>query len=55
METLEKNPKSIDEMIAMMQERKKNRKEENEKKYNSPEFQATLRKLRALKTANNGI
>jgi hypothetical protein len=53
METLPKNPKSIDEMIAMMQERKKNRKEENEKKYNSPDYQDFLKKLRALK--NNKI
>jgi hypothetical protein len=55
METTIKNPKNLDEFIAMVIDRKKNRKAENEKRYNSPEFQETLKKLRALKTANNGI
>lgn len=48
METQIKTPRNIDELITMMKERKKNRKIENEKKFNSPEFQEVLKKLRAI-------
>jgi hypothetical protein len=48
METLAEKPKNVDELVAMMLERKKNSKIENEKKYNSPEFQETLKRLRKL-------
>jgi hypothetical protein len=53
METNFKKPKNVDELVAMMLERKKNSKIENEKKYNSPEFQETLRKLRELNKNRN--
>jgi|JFJP01.1.fsa_nt_gi hypothetical protein len=49
METINKIPKNVDELVALMLERKKERKIENEKKYNSQEFQEFLMKLRALK------
>ncbi len=53
METQIKTPRNIDELITMMKERKKNRKIENEKKFNSPEFQITLKKLNALNKIKN--
>lgn len=41
--------KSVDEIIRLMKESKKQSKIENKKKYNSPEFQEVLMKLRAIK------
>ncbi len=54
METPVKNPvfKSADEIIHLMLESKKQSKIESQERYNTPEFQEILRKLRALKKQN---
>jgi hypothetical protein len=51
METLNKKPvfKSADEVIHLMLESKKQSKIESQERYNTPEFQEILRKLRAMK------
>ena len=48
MDSIIKHPKNVDELVAMMQERKKNSKIENEKKFHSAEYQEFLKELRAL-------
>lgn len=48
METLVKKAKNVEELVAIMLDRKAKSKIENEKKYNSPEFQEALKRLRAL-------
>jgi hypothetical protein len=51
MENLNKKPvfKSADEVIHLMLESKKQSKIESQERYNTPEFQEILRKLRAMK------
>ncbi|CAN1558870.1 hypothetical protein MCETHM1_02537 [Flavobacteriaceae bacterium] len=51
MEALDKKPvfKSADEIIRLMLESKKQSKIETQERYNTPEFQEILRKLREMK------
>ncbi len=49
METKKSIFKPVDEIVRLMKESKKQSKIENEKKYNSPEFQEVLKKLRTMK------
>ncbi len=53
METPIKKPvfKSADEIISLMLESKKQSRIESQERYNTPEFQETLRKLREMKKA----
>jgi hypothetical protein len=51
MEALDKKPvfKSADEVIQLMLESKKQSKIESQARYNTPEFQEILKKLREMK------
>ena len=51
METTKKSIfKPVDEIVRLMKESKKQSKIENEKRYQSVEFQEILKKLRAMKS-----
>lgn len=51
---METTPKTVfktaDEIIALLLESKKKSKIESQQRYNSPEFQVILKKLRAMKS-----
>jgi hypothetical protein len=51
METVNKKPvfKSADEVIHLLLESKKQSRIESQERYNTPEFQEILRKLRTMK------